>query len=558
MTFADWSERFHARRVGGNYVAKCPVHRDGDAPEKWSLSLSDKGDRILVNCFAGCETKDVLTTMGMSFADLFPNGAKSNASQKDKAVPRIVQTYDYTDEAGTLLYQVVRYDPKAFKQRRPDGKGGWIWSLDGVRLVPYNLQEALKADSVLVVEGERDVATARNMGLIGTCNAMGASKWRDEYSECLRGKNVTIIPDSDEPGRKHAEQVARSLFGKAASVAICHLPEGAGKDISDWKLSRESLIELIKKAPSWTPETEKRMESYSVSDLFSAREQSVNFLVWPVLAPGLAVVVDALPKDGKSVLLFRGILAARRNKPFLGYATHPARVLYVSEQSRASLGMQLRECGYDGSEPIEELRFLTREIWSRYVFDDFVRIVEKDFLPGGYNAIVWDTLATIARLEDEKDAAEINRCANLILDVASRHSLATCIGRHDRKSGGDIGVSGRGSGQLSGLVDLILHLTRIPGADFQRKLETRGRIPGLPTILKIELTPSGEYVNWGEPVRENKSNQDRVNEWVKENPDIDGPDVVAKFAALTPSVEVSLRTAQRYISDTPDRRKATK
>lgn len=536
--FEELLDRLHAKKNGAQWVALCPAHEDKNP----SLSVAEKNGKILLHCHAGCSPEAVCEVIGLDLADLFAESGNERGS-------RIVAAYDYVDESGNLLFQAVRFAPKTFKQRKPDGNGGWTWNLNGARKVLYYLPEVLSADSLLIVEGEKDVETARSMGLVATCNPMGAGKWKDEYSEFLRGKNVTIIPDADEVGRKHAEQVAKSLAGKAASISICHLPEDTkAKDISDWPLSAASLIDLIKKAPVWQPETEKRMESYSVSALFSARDQSVNFLVWPLLAPGLAVVVDALPKDGKSVLLFRGILAARQDKPFLGYATHPVRALYISEQSAGSLGMQLRECGYDGSEPVEELGFITREIWSRYVFDDFVRTVEKDFLPGGYNVIVWDTFATIARLEDEKDAAEINRCANLVLDLASRHSLATCVCRHDRKSGGDIGVSGRGSGQLSGLVDLILHLTRIPGADCQRKLETRGRVPGLPAIMKIELMPTGEYLNWGEPLADSVDRAGQVAEWYSENSEITAPEIVSRFAAMAPPIVVTDRTARRDLA----------
>lgn len=50
---------------------------------------------------------------------------------------RLVATYDYRDEGGNLLYQVLRYHPKDFRQRRPDGEGGWSWSVKGVPRVPY-------------------------------------------------------------------------------------------------------------------------------------------------------------------------------------------------------------------------------------------------------------------------------------------------------------------------------------------------------------------------------------------------------------------------------------
>ena len=89
--------------------------------------------------------------------------------------------YDYTDEAGELLFQVVRYAPKGFRQRRPDGNGGWVWSLGNVRCVPYRLVELMEAVAearpILIVEGEKDVESLRQLNVCATTNAGGAGKW---------------------------------------------------------------------------------------------------------------------------------------------------------------------------------------------------------------------------------------------------------------------------------------------------------------------------------------------------------------------------------------------
>ena len=245
MTFDAILEAFQAKRVGANFMAKCPAHADRNP----SLSISEKDGQILLRCHAGCDTRDVLGAVGLTFEDLHegPNLHEG---------PKLVATYDYVDENGEPLFQVCRYEPKTFKQRKADGAGGWSWSLNGVRRVPFLLPDVLRADHVLVVEGEKDAQYAsQSMGLTATCNPGGAGKWKDEYSEFLRGKHVTIIPDNDEPGRRHASQVAKSLVGKAASVAICDLPEGI-KDLSEWPLSRDSLLDLIKQAPPWSAESE--------------------------------------------------------------------------------------------------------------------------------------------------------------------------------------------------------------------------------------------------------------------------------------------------------------
>lgn len=494
MTYEQLLERFQARRVGASFMARCPAHEDSTP----SLSITEKDGKILLNCLAGCDIKNVLGAAGLTFEDLH-------------AGPRITGTYDYVDEDSELLFQVVRYDPKNFKQRKPDGNGGWVWNLNGVRKVLYHLPEVLKAESVLVCEGEKDVETLRALGLVATTNPGGAGKWKDEYSEFLRGKNVIIIPDRDEPGRKHAEHVAASLAGKAASVANCDLPEGV-KDVSAWPFSAASLIDFIQKAPAWTPGMNEPRLGCSVAELFTASEKVIDWLCWPFAAPGFATILDALPKAGKTILLLHGIHASRMGRPFLGHHTKPMRVVYVSEQSRASLAAQMREIGFTGKEPAEELWLVTREDWSRYVYTDFLARLEKNILTGNsYNFLVEDTFHSIGRLEDEKDASEVNRLGNLTLDLASRFNLALALGRHDRKSGGEVGLSGRSSIQLSGLMDVILHLVRVPGQrPTQRKLELLGRIPGLPNEQIIDLR-DGNYVNLGEPGDRDQSEMDKLD-----------------------------------------------
>ena len=157
---------------------------------------------------------------------------------------RIVATYDYTDEHGNLLYQVVRYQPKDFKQRRPDGCGGWTWR-KGARQVLYRLPEVLEAPIVFVVEGERDVETLREYGFVATTNAGGAkSHWAPQYTESLRGREVILIPDNDAPGRKRVLNIARALLGKVARLVVLEL-EGGSKDVTEWFSQGHSELELI-------------------------------------------------------------------------------------------------------------------------------------------------------------------------------------------------------------------------------------------------------------------------------------------------------------------------
>src|SRR5262249_35581459 len=148
--------------------------------------------------------------------------------------------------------QALRFAPKNFGQRRPDGNGGWIWNMKGVGKVPYHLPEIVKAKTVFVVEGEKDADNLRAIGLTATCNVGGAGKWLEEYSARFSPhQSVVVIPDNDEPGKNHAHKVAASLYGRVASLKILELSDLPPKgDVSDWLVKghgREELLRLAKK-----------------------------------------------------------------------------------------------------------------------------------------------------------------------------------------------------------------------------------------------------------------------------------------------------------------------
>jgi hypothetical protein len=180
---------------------------------------------------------------------------------------RIATIYDYTDESGKLLFQTVRYEPKGFRQRRPDGRGGWIWNLKGVRRVLYRLPELTRraSEPIFLCEGEKDAHTLEALGLLATTNPMGAGNWRAEYSQQIRGRPVVCLPDNDPPtdengklhykGQKHMAAVAADLIRVGCETRIIELPEG--KDVSDWVASGgtpEQLQRLFTVQPTLTAE----------------------------------------------------------------------------------------------------------------------------------------------------------------------------------------------------------------------------------------------------------------------------------------------------------------
>src|SRR5262245_31895900 len=107
-----------AKANGTGWIARCPAHDD----EQPSLSIaSGAGGRVLLHCHANCEPPAIVAALGLTMADLFVEAPQSSDRET---------TYDYRDEADGLLFQVVRLPGKRFRQRRPDGNGGWIWSLN--------------------------------------------------------------------------------------------------------------------------------------------------------------------------------------------------------------------------------------------------------------------------------------------------------------------------------------------------------------------------------------------------------------------------------------------
>ncbi len=200
------------------WIGKCPAHDDHNP----SLSIGEGDDgRLLIHCYAGCAFPKILTALDREtpLATERPKTAKAKRETRS-----IVATYDYQYPDGKLLFQKVRFEPKSFGIRRPDGRGGWIWGLGDIQPVLYRLPQLIAAETawqpVYICEGEKDCDRLAELGLVATCNFDGAaagqrSKWRPEYNEYLAGRVVYILADNDDAGRAHAESIAMNLHGIA-------------------------------------------------------------------------------------------------------------------------------------------------------------------------------------------------------------------------------------------------------------------------------------------------------------------------------------------------------
>jgi len=245
------------KRTGNQWMARCPAHEDDHA----SLSVAEGEDgKVLLRCHACCGTEAIVSALGLTLSDLFPNERRPTYASNT-----ILATYDYHDASGRLKYQTVRFPPqnghKVFRQRRPDGAGGWIWKTQGLRKVPYRLPQLKGQAFVLICEGEKDCDALWNVGLPATTNVGGAGNWGESETKALvkaGAQRVVILPDHDAAGYSHAEKVATSCRQAGLAVSIIHLPgvPEKGGDVSDFLASgrtRADLDALIQSAPYVVP-----------------------------------------------------------------------------------------------------------------------------------------------------------------------------------------------------------------------------------------------------------------------------------------------------------------
>lgn len=319
-------------------IGLCPFHEDN----KESLSINYRTG--LFFCHACNEKGDIFSFYqkkhGVDFKAALYELAKQTGITEPTKKPVIVDTYDYIDESGDLLFQTVRYEPKDFNQRRPDGKGGWIYNLKDIRLVPYNLSEVLKAKSVIVVEGEKDCDNLKSLGLTATCNPMGAGKWKPSYNEYFKGKRVAIIPDNDKPGLDHALQIVKNLRGIGESVRLVELPDLPEKgDITDWITqggNKEKLVELIKSTPEWIPEN-KRQYFIRIGDILHEETELSNEIIRDFLPDGSLCLLTAPSTHYKTWLALYIAKCVDENIPCLGRDTKYRKVYYVDKENPKSV-----------------------------------------------------------------------------------------------------------------------------------------------------------------------------------------------------------------------------
>lgn len=389
-----------------------------------------------------------------------------------------VTTYDYLSEDGQLLFQVIRYEPKSFRQRRPDGDG-WVWNLDGVPRVLYQLPNVRAHASagwrVYLVEGEKDADTLDGLGLLGTTSPQGAGKWKSEYADALTGAEVVIVPDHDEPGRGHALDIAGSCYGKAKTVRILELPNAAAKDVTDWiELggTAAELEALADSAPLWTPEPGPQAGpaalSISAAELIELEIPPAEWLIegiWKAQAVGF---IAGPPKAFKSFLALDLAFAVASGQDFLERFVPGERrarnvMLIQNESAKGALRERVKAASerFRGVPP--SLRFITN---LPIVLEDqsWVLKIEAELARYRPELLILDPLASLTT-GNENQAQDMGRVIRLLRGWRDRWGCAIATVHHtgkpsERVSSKRSGDKMRGSSALHGAVESALYVER--------------------------------------------------------------------------------------------------
>jgi putative DNA primase/helicase len=548
------------KRSGRGWSAPCPAH-DDKSP---SLSITEGRDgRIVLYCHAGCRPEAIVAAIGMEMRDLFaPDGTDTAGTPGMRAAlapvpppaaaveppapppsngmpPRIVATYDYVATDGALLFQAVRLEPKGFRQRRPDGRGGWTWSLGETAPVLYGLPDVLEAAragrQIFIVEGEKDADALRELGYCATTSPMGAGKWRDEYAAALDGASVVVLPDNDAVGQAHAEAVAGSCFAREIPIKVVSLPNLPEKgDVSDWLNDGHDLDELdalVAAAPRWQPagyvRTRWRLdELWEDDEVMRPPPPVVPRLAWAARSTLFASV----EKSGKSTLLGYAAAAVSRGWPFMGEPCQRGVVLVLGlEEFIGDVARRLRQFDADATRVylVDRLPPDPRErpaaVRAHIAATSPVLVIIDTFMAYGEGTIA-----------DANSSSQTQPVIQALTNLAHETGVAVVIVHHARKSDGKV----RDSSAIPGGVDVVAEMF-IPDEDADpslRKVRTRGRVP----VFGFEFRYDGRHIL---PVSDRTAPLDqRITEYVQSNPGASLRDIRSRVGGRAEDVDRTILT----------------
>ena len=409
--------------------------------------------------------QDILSSKFGILRQPLPLGAASSA---------VVKNYDYRDAKGEVVYQVTRSADKKFRQRRPDGAGGYIYNLKDVDPVPYNLPMIMQAsdEPIFVVEGEKCADALMAAGLIATTNSGGAGKWSDALSEYFQDRDVIVLPDNDAPGMKHADQVAASLWLKAKRIKCVALPGLPPKgDVVNFlatntvedllqhvrtasELSVRPAVELASESPA-----EPCIEPFEVLDREVVWSMPpVEFLVNQLLPEKSFCMMYGSPGAGKSFMAIDLALSVAHGRSWHGFDTKPGAVLYIAGEGVGGFGKRWKAWEkHKGIEDDAPLYLLPQAV--NFMDDGQLSklMATIDHLDENFAMIVVDTVHRAMHGAEENSASEMAHFIDAC-DAIQRHTGGTMLVVHH--AGKNTSQGARGSNSLLAAVHTSLMVSK--------------------------------------------------------------------------------------------------
>ena len=518
------------RKSGSGYMAKCPFHDDR------SPSMSFNFDKGVWRC----HTENI--GGGMVDFEMRLNGSSaSDAMAAVKEIAGIAQStfthsskpeaiYDYRDEQGRLLFQVVKTrdaatGKKRISNRRPAETSGWEYDLEGVRRVLYRLDEVLRATEVFVVEGEKCADAVRAAycemkgesdacivdGFTATTNPHGAGKWRVEFGPYFAGKKVVVVPDHDATGRAHMQTVAACVSQFALGVKWLELPLQVEKDdIADYLASHNfgDLQTLVRAAPIWQRTEDSRM-FVPASDFIKYVPEHIDWRIERVIEKGTSGFIIALPKSGKSFATVAMAVALACGCDWLDFkVSEPTRVALVSREDAPGLTARRLKRAMIGmnrfpDDPIWETNLLvnTREQSKTLMLDDVEQLAEliAAMQEKRIEFCILDVL-NVLHDADENDNSEMRRVLSRVSQIRKEVGCQVCIVHHSVKDWDEtktLSQLARGSSAIAGFAEFIVGIRMVDEATQTRQMqfETKSSEPMPSLYWRIrDLSLSGGVV----------------------------------------------------------------
>jgi hypothetical protein len=404
-----------------------------------------------------------------------------------------------------LLYQVLKYDnPRTYKQRRPDGKGGWIWKLDERRVL-YRLPELLKYPdgTIFFCEGEKDADRLASLRHCATTVAAGS--WTQESATALAGRNVIILQDNDEAGRKRTHEAAVQLSGVAQTLRVVLLPDlPDGGDVSDWLDAEprraDKLVEICFQTPHWTPP-----EKLPSNNLFMSTEEFVvgftppDYLIDGLIQRRYLYSMTAPTGTGKTAIVLRMAIHVDFGLPLAGREVERGKVLFFAGENPDDVRMRsiklLEEMQIDPKTcgifwRAGSLKLSNKELRKR--------IDAETALHGPFALVIIDTSAAFFEGDDENSNAQLGahaRTLRSLVDLPGGPAvIVTC---HPTKSPNNDNLLPRGGGAFIAEVDGNLVCIKQPDSQIV-ELHWHGKFRGpdfAPIPFMISVGKSAKLVD---------------------------------------------------------------